>query len=287
MFPQATDCSINYSTIHPAHLTDLLHLSRPDKLNLSTSSATPQSATHPTPPHLTTHITSTTIKMPTTPAPKTTNAGIASTNDGRRIIPASTRADGSVRKEQRVRPGYRPPEDVELYRNRYIAGFKEKGKSGGVPGATPVEVKSEALSKNAKKRAAKKRNKEEGGEEEENLPLEGWTEIPAPVNNTTTSTTTTTTATTTTTKENQPSTATAQEDKEKQVRNLKKKIRQGMELKEKRARGEPLVPDQLAKLVGLNELISQLKKLGVDYGDEAGGDTKKEEAGGTEGGAEK
>jgi hypothetical protein len=33
-----------------------------------------------------------------------------------------------------VRPGYKPPEDVELYKNRAAAAWKNRGK-GGVPGA--------------------------------------------------------------------------------------------------------------------------------------------------------
>ncbi|TIA93389.1 hypothetical protein E3P99_00166 [Wallemia hederae] len=43
-------------------------------------------------------------------------AGIVDTEDGRRSIPQSVRADGSVRKEIKVRPGFMPMEDVERYR---------------------------------------------------------------------------------------------------------------------------------------------------------------------------
>ncbi|KAJ5779656.1 hypothetical protein N7457_007376 [Penicillium paradoxum] len=35
---------------------------------------------------------------------------------GERFIPSSVRADGSVRKELRVRPGYKPDEDIERYK---------------------------------------------------------------------------------------------------------------------------------------------------------------------------
>jgi hypothetical protein len=34
----------------------------------------------------------------------------------------------SKRKEIRVRPGYKPPEDVELYKNRAAAAWKNRGK---------------------------------------------------------------------------------------------------------------------------------------------------------------
>jgi partner of Y14 and mago protein len=41
-----------------------------------------------------------------------------------RYIPSSVRADGSKRKEIRVRPGYKPPEDVELYREACSQGAR-------------------------------------------------------------------------------------------------------------------------------------------------------------------
>lgn len=36
-----------------------------------------------------------------------------------RVIPASVRADGSVRKERRVRTGYTPPDEVQVYVPRF------------------------------------------------------------------------------------------------------------------------------------------------------------------------
>lgn len=65
-------------------------------------------------------------------------SGILTTPDGDRHIPQSTRADGSLRKEIKIRPGYRPQEDVEVYKNRTAEAWKTKG-SGGVPGAESLK----------------------------------------------------------------------------------------------------------------------------------------------------
>ncbi|KZT62353.1 hypothetical protein CALCODRAFT_403652, partial [Calocera cornea HHB12733] len=35
-----------------------------------------------------------------------------------RIVPATRRADGTLRKELRIRPGFTPQEDVGLFRSR-------------------------------------------------------------------------------------------------------------------------------------------------------------------------
>src|SRR3954447_24727944 len=86
---------------------------------------------------------------------------------GERYIPASVRADGSKRKEIRVKPGYRPPEDVELYKTGAAAAWKNRGK-GGVPGAESLSTGADktntantaASNKNAKRREAKRQTKE-------------------------------------------------------------------------------------------------------------------------------
>ena len=44
---------------------------------------------------------------------------------GNCVIPASVRADGSVRKERRVRPGFLPLEDVPRFRSRRLLERKE------------------------------------------------------------------------------------------------------------------------------------------------------------------
>ncbi|KAK4160952.1 hypothetical protein QBC43DRAFT_108526 [Cladorrhinum sp. PSN259] len=178
--------------------------------------------------------------MPSEPS----NAGIVTDESGSRHIPESTRADGSTRKAIKIRPGYRPPEDVEVYKNRAAEGFRNRGK-GPVPGSEglqddkPAQPSSAAAAKNAKRRkAARKKNEAaETAEKSENAPI--------------------------------PSTPKVEEvdpevEKEKKVRALKKKLRQAKELAEKKEGGGTLLPEQLTKVIKINELIRELEALGFD-----------------------
>ncbi|KAI5801644.1 hypothetical protein DFH27DRAFT_482218 [Peziza echinospora] len=193
--------------------------------------------------------------MPSVPRnpPNVTTSGILATPDGARVIPSSLRPDGTKRKEIQIRPGYRPPEDVEIYKNRNAQAFKEGGKGGGkgpIPGAEALSDKEDGkgagagagapLDKNAKKRAAKKKAKAaaaaEGGEE-------------APVASSTARL--------------KPSELSA-EEKEKQAKAIRKKIRQANDLKTKKDSGESLLPEQMDKVIRLAELMRQLNALGFD-----------------------
>jgi len=134
---------------------------------------------------------------------------------GERHIPESRRADGSTRKAIKIRPGYRPPEDVEVYKNRTAENFRNRGK-GPIPGAEglkddkPAQSSSAAANKNAKRREARKKAKaaEEG---------QGDAAVPA--------------------KEAEEEDVDPEAEKEKKVRTLKKKLRQAKELKEKKETG--------------------------------------------------
>lgn len=195
-----------------------------------------------------------------------TKSGIISTPDGERHIPASLRPDGSKRKEIKIRPGYKPPEDVEVYKNRTAEAWKTRG-AGGVPGAATLDPKEDEKpggGKNAKRREARKKAKaaEEGsggvmkanmnGESDEPHPpsqksalgQENWRpEAPPPA---------------------QAAAIDPEAEKEKQARNLKKKLRQARELREKKDKGESLLPEQFEKVIKMNELIRQLDSLGFD-----------------------
>ncbi|KAI4279788.1 MAG: hypothetical protein LQ337_000068 [Flavoplaca oasis] len=207
--------------------------------------------------------------MPSISTPGT-KSGIITSTSGERHIPSSVRPDGSTRKEIRIRPGYKPPEDVEVYKNRTAEAWKTKGVAAGIPGAEVIgidEIKS-ASSKNAKRREARKRAKESGeakqngvdGDDESTQKPEETPE-----------------------KQNLPSkqvtlekdnwrkheqeaekTLNPEAEKEKQARNLKKKLRQARELREKKDNGENLLPEQFAKVIKINELIRQLDSLGFD-----------------------
>lgn len=215
--------------------------------------------------------------MPSSSSPSSnTTSGIATTPSGVRHIPSSTRADGSTRKEIKVRPGYRPPEDVEVYKNRTAEAWKTRG-SGGVPGAEGLKVNKGQESqgsnnnntKNAKRREARKRAKasteadEDGKGDGETaatngelnqqsngslqasasrsgdiLQKENWRSESEPIDPVV--------------------------EREKQVRTLKKKLRQARELREKKDNGEDLLPEQFEKVIKINELIRQLDGLGFN-----------------------
>ncbi|KAJ5435348.1 Exon junction complex Pym [Penicillium cf. griseofulvum] len=188
---------------------------------------------------------------------------------GERYIPSSVRADGSKRKEIRVRPGYKPPEDIELYKNRAAAAWKTRAK-GGVPGAEALSTEDKtktaaiptattltaASNKNAKRREAKRNAKEteEAGPTTEGKGAESnnW-RVPAPAPK----------------KQEKPA-----EELEKKARNLKKKLRQARDLRDKKQQGEALLPEQLEKVIKIQELVRQLDVLGFDSnGDKKNGDS--------------
>lgn len=179
--------------------------------------------------------------MPSEPS----KAGIVTDeSSGERHIPESVRPDGSTRKAIKIRPGYRPPEDVEVYKNRTAEGFRSRGK-GGIPGAEGLKddtakttEASAASSKNAKRREARKKAKASG--EEAEAPAENMAEAKEEVK------------------------VDPEVEREKKARNLKKKLKQAKELKNKKDTGEALLPEQIAKVIKISELIRELDALGFD-----------------------
>lgn len=213
--------------------------------------------------------------MPTSTNPPSTSpvprSGILTTPTGDRHIPPSTRADGSLRKEIKIRPGYRPPEDVEVYKNRTAEAWKTRG-TGGIPGAASVhdggaDDGKAAAGKNAKRREARRKAKTAEGEGDGDL------RDPKEVSKNEEQSQSTRTSNPVA-KDNWRSEETralelAEEpdleaEKEKQARNLKKKLRQARELKEKNDSGESLLPEQFAKVIKIQELIRQLDGMGFD-----------------------
>lgn len=216
--------------------------------------------------------------MPSSPLPPrsdTPRSGAIVTPTGDRHIPSSTRPDGSLRKEIKIRPGYRPPEDVEVYKNRTAESWKTRG-SGGIPGAEGFETEKTggsptaggAASKNAKRREARKRAKEKG---DENLDeegdgktsevagkIEGWQQFTLrPVNGCKDGEKTSEAV--------EPQAQIDPEaEREKQAKKLGKKLRQARELREKKDKGENLLPEQFEKVIKIQELIRQLDSLGFD-----------------------
>ena len=189
--------------------------------------------------------------------PAGSTSGIITSENGDRHIPSSTRSDGSTRKEIRIRPGYRPPEDIEVYKNRTAEAWKSRG-SGGVPGAEAVNGEagsknSKANSRNAKRREARKKAK---AAEAEDKVLEN--EEPIAANEA----------------------VDVYEDlevlddveKEKRARKLKKKLREARELQERKEKGDGLLQEQFEKVIRINELVRDLDKLGFNANGEPRGE---------------
>lgn len=190
-------------------------------------------------------------------------SGIQQTTDGSSYIPASKRADGTTRKEIRVRPGYRPPEDVETYKNRSAESWKNRG-SAGVPGADqPTTNKasdqgSETKSRNAKRREAARKRAEVPVEEteltsklqqsrlgEEEKSKVDWRNPEKLATN-------------------EANPAAEEGERQKKIRNVLKKLKAARELKDKKMQGEKLSHDQLLKIGKEPELLRDLQKLDYD-----------------------
>jgi partner of Y14 and mago protein len=181
--------------------------------------------------------------MPSVPTPS--KAGIVETNSGERHIPSSLRPDGTKRKEIKIRPGYKPPEDVEVYKNRTAAAFTSRHPAG-IPGAEGLKDDKEgsatSSNKNAKRREARKKAK--AVEDAEGKSKEGADNDKQ--------------------EDNVEEVVDPQVEREKKARNLKKKLKQAKDLREKKEGGAALLPEQFAKVIKINELIRELDALGFD-----------------------
>jgi len=190
-------------------------------------------------------------------------AGIETTADGSSYIPSSKRPDGSTRKEIRVRPGYRPPEDVETYKNRSAEAWKSRG-SGGIPGAVPTTTTKEEAplkSKNAKRREAARRKAEATDSPEpalaaalQNASLADMEKSKADWRD----------PTTLAGNEQKQTPSHDEEDQQKKIRNQLKRLKAVRELRDKKAAGEKLSHDQLMKIGKEGEILRDLKKLGYN-----------------------
>ncbi|KAJ4424827.1 hypothetical protein N0V82_000546 [Gnomoniopsis sp. IMI 355080] len=183
-----------------------------------------------------------------------TNSGIITDDSGERHIPESTRPDGSVRKAIKIRPGYKPPEDAVLYKNRTAESFRNRYKGGviGAEASAPPDLpsaSSAAANKNAKRREARKKAKEVGGDGEKKdadpasklataASEDGGKKAEIVVD--------------------------PEVERKKKARNLTKKLKQAKELQDKKEGGQSLLPEQIAKVIKINELVRELAALGFD-----------------------
>lgn len=215
------------------------------------------------------HITPLAAMAPST----TSNAGIVTDEtSGQREIPESTRADGTTRKAIKIRPGFRPAEDIELYRAR---NARTRGQRTTVPGAASREEQPRVERPTRQRPAV------------ENSPVERPTSRQA-VTPTSKSSSRSARSLDWRRRDNAPEEKTSATDtknpeqelpkeepedkeqvdpeveKQKKARNLKKKLKQAQELKNKRDDGQGLLPEQIAKVIKINELVRELEALGID-----------------------
>lgn len=197
-----------------------------------------------------------------------TRSDMKTRSNGEQYVPASVRPDGTVRKEIRVKKGYKPPEEVEKYRNRTVAAWKDHGK-GKVPGAEPAETpepKPAATRRrrpNKAKTAGEEGTNQEGGGEEKGV--NGATEGNANGG------------------EKQENAVDPEEAKAKEARKIAKKLRQARELSEKKQNGEKLLPEQYQKVLHMGDLVGQLEKLGFNTEGEKTAETTEHSQAGCEG----
>jgi len=171
--------------------------------------------------------------------PSTTKSGIVTdAASGQRHIPASTRADGSTRQPIKIRPGYRPPEDVEVYKTQ-SSNTGALGKSA-IPGSEDAPSEAQLLmsvpskSRSASDAEVVRANSGQSGECEL---LSSHTE----------------------------STCTEGTNSQtKKVRSLQKKLKQARELERRRDEGEILLPEQALKVLKITDLLSELQSLEVE-----------------------
>ncbi|KAK5987323.1 hypothetical protein PT974_11448 [Cladobotryum mycophilum] len=131
-------------------------------------------------------------------------------------------------------------DDVEVYKNRPAEAFRDRSKRIGIPGAAGLNDEpsesSASSNKNAKRREARKKAKATTGDEE----------------------------TKPDSTKQQEEAVDPEVEREKKARNLKKKLKQAKDLKMKKDGGEGLLPEQIAKVIKINELIRELDALGFD-----------------------
>ncbi|KAI8586621.1 hypothetical protein BDZ88DRAFT_441427 [Geranomyces variabilis] len=197
--------------------------------------------------------------MSSSPQPSPGVSGIVEYKPGDRVIPASRRPDGTVRKERKVRPGFVPQEDAARYSNAkidatkvpagYVPGLQQSSGSGSRLAAHQPVVDS-AASKAAKKNAKRKAKKLEevlglGGREAAAEP--STQKAAAPLADAAPSTTATAAA--------------AAADPEKKLKALRKKLRQITDIEAKQSASTPLNDDQRQKIASKPQLEAEVAEL--------------------------
>ncbi|WFD18233.1 hypothetical protein MCAP1_000432 [Malassezia caprae] len=116
------------------------------------------------------------LAMPPAPSPATPSGIVAKDGADDRVIPASVRADGSVRKERKVRPGFTPQEDVARFRPSRVLHAEGRAPAPRRAGVSWTEA-AQAPAKASPGRP--RRNQPERPVKEPKEPLQGAAKEPA------------------------------------------------------------------------------------------------------------
>mmetsp|Transcript_10352 Transcript_10352/g.17987 ORF Transcript_10352/g.17987 Transcript_10352/m.17987 type:complete len:238 (+) Transcript_10352:64-777(+) len=76
--------------------------------------------------------------------------------DGEKVLPGSRRPDGTIRKERRIREGFTPQEEQEVYLSRGTVTRQDVPSCPGMDDAVKATAAKQALSKAAKKNEKRK-----------------------------------------------------------------------------------------------------------------------------------
>eukprot|EP00892_Ulva_mutabilis_P002818 jgi/Ulvmu1/12537/UM090_0024.1 len=177
-------------------------------------------------------------------------------DEGVRVVRASKRADGTFRKERKIRDGYIPPDEQVAYVSRGKQYQIDRDKDP-VPGFdTADQVAAKPMSKSAKKNAARKAKKGSDPGQPAEQPPSGQVQAATKAQNGA--------AHAPSDQQSQHGAQcqeSAAEAGDKRARALKKKIRQITTLQDKSSAGEQLTPEQQVKLDSLSDLQAELDAL--------------------------
>ena len=182
---------------------------------------------------------------------------LAITSEGSaRIIPATYRADGSMRAERRVKPGYVPPEDIETFKTRRQQNL---GSNSAPPGSPQWLKERQNKKEQTEKRDNQKINREKAIDKKE---IEKQAHNDKRQNEHELKIEHSISGGIDTNEDGKVALEKTELDSNtRKMRALKKRIRQTQELQTKHQSGIKLDPDQLVKLRKLDQLCEELARL--------------------------